>query len=112
MLVSEVHVNKGMSWDDDFLGARASRPHQAWHSLGFLSSCRGPHSLGAQIRYPSFLAGGDTIVSGSPVAAIAGRVLGIEPGNHFFSMFDALPPIGEEPGAEPAEMIRLTPPHG
>ena len=25
-----------MSWDDGFLGARASRPHQAWHSLGCL----------------------------------------------------------------------------
>ena len=25
-----------MSWDEGFLGARASRPHQAWHSLGHL----------------------------------------------------------------------------
>ena len=25
-----------MSWDDGFLGARASRPHQAWHSLAHL----------------------------------------------------------------------------
>ena len=25
-----------MSWDDGFSGARASRPHQAWHSLGHL----------------------------------------------------------------------------
>ena len=25
-----------MSWDDGFLGARASRPHQAWHNLGHL----------------------------------------------------------------------------
>ena len=25
-----------MSWNDGFLGARASRPHQAWHSLGHL----------------------------------------------------------------------------
>ena len=25
-----------MSWDDGFPGARASRPHQAWHSLGHL----------------------------------------------------------------------------
>ena len=25
-----------MSWDDGFPGARASRPHQAWHSLGQL----------------------------------------------------------------------------
>ncbi len=24
------------SWDEGFLGARASRPHQAWHSLGHL----------------------------------------------------------------------------
>ena len=28
-----------MLWDDGFLGARASRPHKAWHSLGHL-----PHS--------------------------------------------------------------------
>ena len=25
-----------MSWDEGFPGARASRPHQAWHSLGHL----------------------------------------------------------------------------
>ena len=25
-----------MSWDEGFLGVRASRPHQAWHSLGHL----------------------------------------------------------------------------
>ena len=25
-----------MLWDDGFLGARASRPHKAWHSLGHL----------------------------------------------------------------------------
>ena len=25
-----------MSWDDGFPGARASRPHQGWHSLGHL----------------------------------------------------------------------------
>ena len=25
-----------MSWDEGLLGARASRPHQAWHSLGNL----------------------------------------------------------------------------
>ena len=25
-----------MSWDDGFPGARAGRPHQAWHSLGHL----------------------------------------------------------------------------
>ena len=25
-----------MSWDDGFLGARASRPHKAWHTLGHL----------------------------------------------------------------------------
>ena len=25
-----------MSWDDGFLGARASRPHKAWHSLDHL----------------------------------------------------------------------------
>ena len=27
---------RDLSWDDGFLGARASRPHQAWHSLGHL----------------------------------------------------------------------------
>ena len=25
-----------MSWDDDFLGARASRPHKSWHSFAYL----------------------------------------------------------------------------
>ena len=25
-----------MSWDDDYLGARASRPHKAWHSFAYL----------------------------------------------------------------------------
>ena len=30
-----------MSWDDGFLGARASRPHQAWHSLGHLTWING-----------------------------------------------------------------------
>ena len=25
-----------VAWDDGFLGARASRPHKAWHSLGHL----------------------------------------------------------------------------
>ena len=25
-----------MPWDDGFLGARASRPHKAWHTLGHL----------------------------------------------------------------------------
>ena len=31
-----------MSWDDGFLGARASRPHQAWHSLGQLPHLEQP----------------------------------------------------------------------
>ena len=31
-----------MSWDDGFLGARASRPHQAWHSLGHLPHLNQP----------------------------------------------------------------------
>ena len=26
-----------MSSDEDFLGARASRPHKAWHGLAYLS---------------------------------------------------------------------------
>ena len=31
-----------MSWDDGFLGARASRPHKAWHSLGHLPHTHQP----------------------------------------------------------------------
>ena len=31
-----VYVRKVMSWDDGFLGARASRPHKACHSPGHL----------------------------------------------------------------------------
>ena len=31
-----------MSWDDGLLGARASRPHQAWHSLGHLPHLHQP----------------------------------------------------------------------
>ncbi len=33
---SRVHVRKVMSWDEGFLGARASRPHKACHSSGHL----------------------------------------------------------------------------
>ena len=29
-----------MSSDEDFLGARASRPHKAWHGLAYLSPLR------------------------------------------------------------------------
>ena len=36
MLLQFSALGVTMSWDDGFLGARASRPHQAWHSLGHL----------------------------------------------------------------------------
>ena len=36
MLLQFCALGVTVSWDDGFLGARASRPHQAWHSLGHL----------------------------------------------------------------------------
>ena len=36
MLLQYGALGVTMSWDEGFLGARASRPHQAWHSLGHL----------------------------------------------------------------------------
>ena len=36
MLLQFSDLGVTMSWDEGFLGARASRPHQAWHSLGHL----------------------------------------------------------------------------
>ena len=36
MLLQFRALSVTMSWDDGFLGARASRPHKAWHSLGHL----------------------------------------------------------------------------
>ena len=36
MLLQYGALGVTMSWDDGLLGARASRPHQAWHSLGHL----------------------------------------------------------------------------
>ena len=36
MLLQFCALGVTMSWDESFLGARASRPHQAWHSLGHL----------------------------------------------------------------------------
>ena len=36
MLLQFCALGVTMSWDDGFLGARAGRPHQAWHSLGHL----------------------------------------------------------------------------
>ena len=36
MLLQLCALRVTTSWDDGFLGARASRPHQAWHSLGHL----------------------------------------------------------------------------
>ena len=36
MLLQFCALGVTMSWDDGFQGARASRPHQAWHSLGHL----------------------------------------------------------------------------
>ena len=34
MLLQFCALGLTMSWDEGLLGARASRPHQAWHSLG------------------------------------------------------------------------------
>ena len=36
MLLQFCALGVTMSWDEGFLGARASRPHKAWHSLGHL----------------------------------------------------------------------------
>ena len=36
MLLQFGALDVTMSWDDGFPGARASRPHKAWHSLGHL----------------------------------------------------------------------------
>ena len=36
MLLQFCALGVTMSWDDGLLGARAGRPHQAWHSLGHL----------------------------------------------------------------------------
>ena len=36
MLLQSCALGVTMSWDEGLLGARASRPHQAWHSLGHL----------------------------------------------------------------------------
>ena len=36
MLLQFCALGVTMSWDDGLLGARASRPHKAWHSLGHL----------------------------------------------------------------------------
>ena len=36
MLLQFCPLGVTTSWDESFLGARASRPHQAWHSLGHL----------------------------------------------------------------------------
>ena len=36
MLLQSCALGVTRSWDDGFLGARASRPHQAWHSLAHL----------------------------------------------------------------------------
>ena len=36
MLLQFCALGVTMSWDEGFPGARASRPHQAWHSLGHL----------------------------------------------------------------------------
>ena len=113
-----------MSWDDDFLGELPTPSHgwSDWHRdigeqhltrIFMLSRCRHARRPSPQklVVHPGGMGHGlsasDTRVPGSPVAAIAGRIVGIEPGNHFFGMFDALPPIGEEPGAEPAERQQI-----
>ena len=36
MLLQSCALGVTISWDDGFPGARASRPHKAWHSLGHL----------------------------------------------------------------------------
>ncbi len=36
MLLQFCALGVTMSWDEGFLGAQASRPHQAWHSPGHL----------------------------------------------------------------------------
>ena len=36
MLLQSCAIGVTMSWDESLLGARASRPHKAWHSLGCL----------------------------------------------------------------------------
>ena len=36
MLLQSCALGVAMSWDDGFPGARASRPHKAWHSFGHL----------------------------------------------------------------------------
>ena len=36
MLLQFCAIGVTMSWDEGFLGARASRPHQAWHRPGHL----------------------------------------------------------------------------
>ena len=36
MLLQYCALGTTLSWDDGFLGARASRPHKAWHGLGHL----------------------------------------------------------------------------
>ncbi len=42
MLLQFCALGVTMSWDEGFLGARASRPHQAWHSLGHLPHLHQP----------------------------------------------------------------------
>ena len=42
MLLQFCALGVAMSWDDGFPGARASRPHQAWHSLGHLPHLHQP----------------------------------------------------------------------
>ena len=38
-----------MPWDDDFLGARGSRPHKAWHSFAYLPHFDQPGSAPLQV---------------------------------------------------------------
>ena len=42
MLLQFCALGVTMSWDEGLLGARASRPHQAWHSLGHLPHLHQP----------------------------------------------------------------------
>ena len=44
-----------MPWDDDFLGARASRPHKAWHSFAYLPHFDQPGTAPLQVGDVVFL---------------------------------------------------------
>ena len=63
MLLQCCALGVTMSWDDGSLGARASRPHKAWHSLGHLLHLDRPATA------PWFFFGPADAVSADRVAA-------------------------------------------